>query len=367
MMRFGAAVAAWLAALVFYVSIEMSLVEAVQGSVDPTRPTESSDVLGAVCFAAMIGMAVGGAVYAFILRLNRRPRSRKDYLIAAAVTFAALFDSWSGWLSWNGSQFVNADGSQQFGNGFAVHVFGLASAFVVVRFLLPKAYKPKPESASSSSPPPQTLTPPLKALITMLAQLAKADGVIKAEEIEVVSRFLRQEVNLSGENLRAAQTFFQQAKNSTTLFSAHAAEYARAKANNANTLTSVLLLLVEIASADNDISAPEMALLEQAADAFGLKALLKRVLSSGGRGNGDSDRSTGTGQQRPGSGGGDAPEAILGVRPGATQEEIRKAYIEKVQQYHPDKVAHLGPKLRDFAEAEIKRLNAAYEILKGRA
>jgi preprotein translocase subunit Sec63 len=61
------------------------------------------------------------------------------------------------------------------------------------------------------------------------------------------------------------------------------------------------------------------------------------------------------------------PYEVLGVTRDATLDEIRAAYQTKVQQYHPDKVASMGPELRDVAERRTKEINAAYEQLKRRA
>ena len=44
--------------------------------------------------------------------------------------------------------------------------------------------------------------------------------------------------------------------------------------------------------------------------------------------------------------------------------EIKKAYQALIQQYHPDRVADMGPELRDVAEERTKEINAAYEELK---
>jgi hypothetical protein len=53
---------------------------------------------------------------------------------------------------------------------------------------------------------------------------------------------------------------------------------------------------------------------------------------------------------------------VLGLRGKITFDDIRKCYRERMQEYHPDKVSSLGPKLRDLADAEAKKINAAYEF-----
>lgn len=54
---------------------------------------------------------------------------------------------------------------------------------------------------------------------------------------------------------------------------------------------------------------------------------------------------------------------ILGVSPNATQDEIKKAYRAAIKEYHPDKVHHLGPEFVKVAEAQLKKINEAYEHL----
>jgi hypothetical protein len=51
---------------------------------------------------------------------------------------------------------------------------------------------------------------------------------------------------------------------------------------------------------------------------------------------------------------------ILGVSPLATVEQVREAYKTLMKQSHPDLVQNLSPAIRKFAEAETKRINAAY-------
>jgi hypothetical protein len=52
---------------------------------------------------------------------------------------------------------------------------------------------------------------------------------------------------------------------------------------------------------------------------------------------------------------------ILNVPPDASIDEIRRAYKTLISQYHPDKVAALGPELRELCEAKSKEINAAYD------
>lgn len=54
----------------------------------------------------------------------------------------------------------------------------------------------------------------------------------------------------------------------------------------------------------------------------------------------------------------------LGVTAKASQEEVRAAFREQAQRYHPDKVAHMAPEFREVAERRMKEINEAYEIIK---
>ena len=52
--------------------------------------------------------------------------------------------------------------------------------------------------------------------------------------------------------------------------------------------------------------------------------------------------------------------AVLGLSPTATIEDVRGAYRTLIKQYHPDRVHGMAPVFRALAEAETKRINAAY-------
>jgi DnaJ-class molecular chaperone len=54
---------------------------------------------------------------------------------------------------------------------------------------------------------------------------------------------------------------------------------------------------------------------------------------------------------------------VLGVSQDADAKAIKSAYKKKMSEYHPDKVATLGERLRKLAEQESKRINTAYAFL----
>jgi curved DNA-binding protein CbpA len=51
---------------------------------------------------------------------------------------------------------------------------------------------------------------------------------------------------------------------------------------------------------------------------------------------------------------------VLGLSPAATIEDVRDAYKTLIKQNHPDRVHGMAPIFRALAEAETKKINAAY-------
>jgi curved DNA-binding protein CbpA len=55
------------------------------------------------------------------------------------------------------------------------------------------------------------------------------------------------------------------------------------------------------------------------------------------------------------------PYEVLGVKPNATQDEIKSAYRKLIKQYHPDKFSD-NP-LQNLAEEKMMEINKAYDML----
>ncbi|MDK2800595.1 MAG: molecular chaperone DnaJ [Clostridiales bacterium] len=55
------------------------------------------------------------------------------------------------------------------------------------------------------------------------------------------------------------------------------------------------------------------------------------------------------------------PYEVLGIREGASEEEIKRAYRELARKYHPDQYANHP--LSDLAQDKMKEINEAYDYL----
>ncbi len=82
-----------------------------------------------------------------------------------------------------------------------------------------------------------------------------------------------------------------------------------------------------------------------------------RADTSSGRANSDTSQA-GNGPAAPRD-----PYEILGLKPNASIEEIHVAYREAAQQYHPDKVAHLGEEFQELAQKKFVEIQEAYDFL----
>jgi hypothetical protein len=53
---------------------------------------------------------------------------------------------------------------------------------------------------------------------------------------------------------------------------------------------------------------------------------------------------------------------VLELRPGYSQDDLKQAYKDLAQVWHPDRFAH-NPRLKERAEDKLKQINTAYEVL----
>jgi DnaJ-domain-containing protein 1 len=87
----------------------------------------------------------------------------------------------------------------------------------------------------------------------------------------------------------------------------------------------------------------------------------QQTKDSGARSRSESEHSTDTGGERP-----RALDAytVLGIDRSASDKDIQSAYRARMQEYHPDKVSHLGQELQKLAHAKCQEIQRAYQELK---
>lgn len=178
-------------------------------------------------------------------------------------------------------------------------------------------------------------------LVGIIASVLKADGEIHPNEVQAVRKFFSDRLGYREESLEVVKRMLKEFLDQPLDLEALCADF-RAKSDYS---TRLLLMecLNDIAMADGRLHPAEMAMIDRVAILLGVtEADRKTVKAVEGR-KGDHE--------------------VLGVTPGASSEEIRRAYLEMVKKYHPDRVAHLGEEFKELAHKKFVEIQAAYERL----
>ena len=57
---------------------------------------------------------------------------------------------------------------------------------------------------------------------------------------------------------------------------------------------------------------------------------------------------------------------VLGVGPDASRDEIKRAYLQKIEEFEPARLAALGPEMRKLAEERLQQINLAFDAAERR-
>src|SRR5215467_4267510 len=52
---------------------------------------------------------------------------------------------------------------------------------------------------------------------------------------------------------------------------------------------------------------------------------------------------------------------VLGVAPDASHDEVKRAYLQKIEEFAPGRLAALGPEMRKLAEERLQQINLAFD------
>lgn len=190
-------------------------------------------------------------------------------------------------------------------------------------------------------------------LMSMLLKMAKADGIVSEAEVAEVNRLIDKIVSTSEEKRRAFLLFIDPG-DPISKFEDHARSFLFIHSSNAPIMKCVVETLFAMSISDGSMN-KEKELLLNAAE------LILGVHSDGYEKYKINSRESSVCEEQKGSA---YYARVLGLSGKVTREDIKKRYKDLVRQYHPDKVSHLGPKLKEVANEEIKKINEAYEYLK---
>ncbi len=186
-------------------------------------------------------------------------------------------------------------------------------------------------------------------VVVLSARLAKCDGPVKREEIDVFKRLFR----IPPAAARDIGRMFDQARESTDDVEPYAEQLFEAFADNRGTLEEVLVALFAIARADGPVNQKEQAFLRSIHRCFRLDQISwERAMN-------------GSAQSRPAP---DEPDPYteLGVARSASPEVLRARWKTLMRENHPDSLAARGVPQEFIAKAteRVARINAAWDRIK---
>ena len=182
------------------------------------------------------------------------------------------------------------------------------------------------------------------SLLVLMACVMKADGRIDKAELAVVKKFLVANFGEQGalEAMPILKNLLEQHINET--------EVAAQIGQNLNysSKLELLHLLFNIAYADGEVVASELATIKRIADVFRIDRLDFESIKAPYMKAVDRDWAY----------------KSLEIETTASNEEIKKAYRRMAMKYHPDKVNDLGEEVKKSATEKFRSINEAYENLK---
>lgn len=194
------------------------------------------------------------------------------------------------------------------------------------------------------------------ATFSVMGHIAKADGRVSESEIALARQIMAQ-MRLNAEQRRAAIELFNQGKRENFSVDEVLDQLLEVSHRNRNLLRMFLEIQIQAALADGAVDDAEHRALLRIANRLGFdEAQIRRIL--------DMLRAArAPGRVRPSLG--DAYRT-LGLNPGASFEEVKKAYRRLMSQHHPDKLVSKGlpEEMLAVATEKTQNIKAAYEQIK---
>jgi len=192
-------------------------------------------------------------------------------------------------------------------------------------------------------------------LVHILVRVAHLDGHISRAEQAIIVNFFRVNLNYNQEQIFWVKELIKDAAQDNRSLDSLLAEFKGQFSYQPRVL--LLELVFQVLSSDHQLDAKETTLTEQIAayleiNQYDFISIRNRYFYHQQQ------------QSRSQAFSDSHYYEVLGLKQGASQEDIKKAYRALSKEYHPDKVSHLGEEFRVVAEEKMKEINVAYQELK---
>jgi DnaJ like chaperone protein len=208
-----------------------------------------------------------------------------------------------------------------------------------------------------------------RASFQVMGYLAKADGRVSEREI-AAARAVMDELRLDAAQVRDAIACFTAGKQPEYDYDTELAQLGRVCRGRPDLARVFLEIQVRAALGGNDLEGPVRPLIRRLAAALGVSALelahietALRIQRGGGFGTFGAQGAAAARERQ-------LQEAyrVLETAPGASNEEVAKAYRRQLQRHHPDKLkAHgLPESMLAHAKQRTQQIIEAWEIVRER-
>lgn len=192
-------------------------------------------------------------------------------------------------------------------------------------------------------------------LVQILVNISKIDGVVTKEEITTIQRFFQYNLGYNQTKMLWVKELIKEAINSTTTLETLLQEFRSTFTYEPRLI--LLELVYQILYTKTVVPENELQIARNIATFLEISAYDQRTIEAKYQYKSRQQHATSKSAE-------DEHYATLGLDPGASMEEIKKAYRKLSMKYHPDKVRHLGEEFREIAEQKMKEINSAYDYFK---
>ncbi len=225
----------------------------------------------------------------------------------------------------------------------------------------------------SSADQEQVQTAFFTATFSIMGYIAKADGKVSKEEINI-ARQIMDNMNLNAEMRKAAINLFEQGKSPN--FPAHdiVEQLRKICGRRTNLIRMFMEIQLQAAYADGRMDPAEAHILQQicqwlrfpARSFQQLEAMVRASLYGQSSGHYQSGSQSGSRAQSADAMSLSDAYSMLGVKPENSHAEIKKAYRRLMGQHHPDKLIAKGlpEEMVKVATEKTRQIRQAYEQIK---